>query len=83
MIDIPCITLILSKIGKSLLNFPLLIFVIRPDSQCDSLGVFYAAYPKCKGFVLYLGKTVLIHHCSLFNEHISFDHLIYISLSYK
>ena len=39
MIDIPCITLILSKIGKSLLNFPLLIFVIRLDSLCDSLGI--------------------------------------------
>ncbi len=29
MIDIPCITIILSKIGKSILNLPLLIFVIR------------------------------------------------------
>ena len=48
MIDIPCITLILSKIGKSLLNFPLLIFVIRPDSQCDSLGVFYGHIPNVK-----------------------------------
>ena len=38
MIDIPCITLILSKIGKSLLNFPLSIFVIRLDSLSDSLG---------------------------------------------
>ena len=40
MIDIPCITLILSKIGKSLLNFPLSILVIRLDSLCDSLGAF-------------------------------------------
>ena len=38
MIDIPCITLILSKIGKSLLNFPLSILVIRLDSLCDSPG---------------------------------------------
>ena len=39
MIDIPCITLILSKIGKSLLNFPLLIFVIRLESIVTRLGL--------------------------------------------
>ena len=53
MIDIPCITLILSKIGKSLLNFPLSIFVIRLDSLCDSLGA-RTQDPILKRDVLYL-----------------------------
>ena len=38
MIDIPCITLILSKIGKSFLQLSPILFVIRLDSLCDSLG---------------------------------------------
>ena len=50
---IPCITLILSKIGKSLLNFPLLIFVIYLDSLCDSLGA-RTQDPILKRDVLYL-----------------------------
>ena len=54
MIDIPCITLILSKIGKSLLNFPLSIFVIRLDSHCDSLG---ALSPK----TTFEGKAFIIN----------------------
>ena len=51
--DIPCITLILSKIGKSLLNFPLSILVIRLDSLCDSLGA-RTQDPILKRDVLYL-----------------------------
>ena len=53
MIDIPCITLILNKIGKSLLNFPLSILVIRLDSLCDSLGA-RTQDPILKRDVLYL-----------------------------
>ena len=52
MIDIPCITLILSKIGKVLKLSPFY-FVIRLDSQCDSLGA-RTQDPILKRDVLYL-----------------------------
>ena len=53
MIDIPCITLILSKIGKSLLKLSPFYFVIRLDSLCDSLGA-RPQDPILKRDVLYL-----------------------------
>ena len=51
MIDIPCITLILSKIGKSLLNFPLSIFVIRLDSLRDSHTITPSAMDTCSPII--------------------------------
>jgi hypothetical protein len=61
MIDIPCITLILSKIGKSLLNFPLSIFVIRLDSLCDSL------VNKAAKLAMEKDNKLRICHIDLFN----------------